>query len=254
MKILLNCVLLLKAEKSEETEDKYEAMLTKAGFDVKHVRTLEFQFKNLEELKEKLFKPDSYSGIIFTTPRSVQATCKALNNENLNKRWMLKNNYVVGEATYQHALNDCDLNCKGKESGNAKKLADIIINDKNDITEPLLFPCGNLKTDTLTNELFEEGIDTDTVIVYETVPSRTLEHDFIDITSNYTDIPEYFVYFSPSGVEFTFNIIQKLSVLDSIKFIAIGPTTEMALKSKSLKVNAVALKPTPHDLLDTITR
>lgn len=254
MKLLKKCVLLLKAEKSEEAEDKYESVLMKAGFDVKHLKTLDFKFKNLDELRNKLNKPNNYSGIIFTTPRSVKALCEALNDKNLDSNWRLKYNYVVGETTYEHALNECGLNCKGQESGNAKKLADVIINDKSHITQPLLFPCGNLKTDTLINDLSKEDVAVDTVTVYETVPSPNLEEDFIQITSNYTDIPEYFVYFSPSGVKSTLNFIQKLNLVDAVKFIAIGPTTEAALKNQFLQVNSVALKPTPHDLLDAIIK
>lgn len=117
-----------------------------------------------------------------------------------------------------------------------------------------MFPCGNLKTDTLINDLSKEGVAVDTVTVYETVANPNLEKDFIQVTSNYTDIPEYFVYFSPSGVKSTLNFIQKLDLVDAIKFIAIGPTTEAALRNQFLRVNSVALKPTPHDLLDAIVK
>ncbi|KAF2900463.1 hypothetical protein ILUMI_05715 [Ignelater luminosus] len=255
MQIINNCVLLLKAEKSDESTDKYEVMLTERGFTVKHLKTLEFVYKSLNELKEKLENPQNYNGIIFTTPRSVRAVKEAIGNECLRSEWKdgHKLNYVVGEATFNAALNELGLRCKGQESGNANNLAELILCDKDEISKRFLFPCGNLKTDTLINRLSEQKIDVEAVTVYDTVPSCSLDEDFCYLTSDFTEVPEYFAYFSPSGVHNTVKYIEKLEkYLHLIKFIAIGPTTENALKQANLPVRAVAIKPTPHDLLNAI--
>ncbi|KAF5283505.1 hypothetical protein FQR65_LT02658 [Abscondita terminalis] len=234
MKIIHKSVLLLK---SENNEDKYDAALTDNGFLVKHIRTLEFRYINLEQLHSKIRSPDDYDGIIFTTPRSVKALKEALANDILDPKWSGKCNYVVGEATYDILLKGLNLECR----------------DKKKIKKPLLFPCGNLKTDILIELLRNENIKVDEVTVYETVASTSLEDDFISVTSCYEEVPEFFAYFSPSGVNFTYSFLMKLQpILSKIKFIAIGPTTETALKEKCLTVTEVAKKPTPRDLLAAI--
>ncbi|KAF5307393.1 hypothetical protein FQR65_LT18428 [Abscondita terminalis] len=112
MKIIHKSVLLLK---SENNEDKYDAALTDNGFLVKHIRTLEFRYINLEQLHSKIRSPDDYDGIIFTTPRSVKALKEALANDILDPKW-----------------SGLNLECRGKESGNAKNLSSVILNgDKN---------------------------------------------------------------------------------------------------------------------------
>ncbi|KAF5292487.1 hypothetical protein FQA39_LY14034 [Lamprigera yunnana] len=253
MRVLKNCVLLLKAEKFEDTEDKYDAVLTEQGFLVKHLKTLDFKFSNLEQLKYCMLYPNNYEGIIFTTPRAVQGLRKALGSDILHPDWHHKQNYVVGEATHSLVLNEFCISCEGKESGNAKNLSTIILNHKEKIFKPFLFPCGNLKTDTLIRQLHKENIEVQPITIYETIASSTLEEDFDNVTSNYVHIPEYFAYFSPSGVYFTYVFLAKLNaIIHEIKFVAIGPTTETALKEKHLIVSSVARKPTPEDLLDAI--
>lgn len=120
-------VLLLKTRPAEGTSDKYESILTEHNFEVKLIKTLDFGFKNLEVLKDLLEKPSQFSGLIFSSPRCVEATRLSLNSGTLNKEWSHKVNYVVGETTYKDVLDKLELDCVGKESGNAVNLSKIIL-------------------------------------------------------------------------------------------------------------------------------
>lgn len=125
MPVTKNKVLLLKAE-SETTSDKFSPLLIKNNFIVVHVKTLEFAYTNLEHLKQKLDTPSSYSGLIFTTPRSVGAVSKALGaSVSISSVWKEKQNFVVGETT-KEAASRLGLACEGHQSGNANNLADYI--------------------------------------------------------------------------------------------------------------------------------
>lgn len=85
-------------------------------------------------------------------------------------------------------------------------------------TQPFLFPCGNLKRETLGKRLSEHNIKLDATTVYETVKSPRLESDLTELTSNFKNLPEYLVYFSPSGVKFTKDILKEFSIeLSKIK-------------------------------------
>lgn len=123
--IIKNSVLLLKSQVDES--DKYAALLEANGYQVNQIKTLEFVFKNLNNLQEKLNNPDKYSGIALSSPRCVEAVCKALDGRKIDDSWKAKRNYVVGEATYEAALKLLELKCFGKESGNAVNLAKIIV-------------------------------------------------------------------------------------------------------------------------------
>lgn len=259
MKVIRNEVLLLKAPK-DEGNDKYETILKENGFNVKYLQILDFDFINLSELQLKLCKENDYTGIIFTSPRAVTATKLCLNYGNaslrIKDRWGSKKNYVVGEATHELVEQDLSLQCQGKESGNANNLAERIITEHlNDDSCNFLFPCGNLKKETLAKRLNEKGIKLDATTVYETVKSKHFNNDFKNVTNSFQDIPEIIVYFSPSGVKFTTNDFKLQSVpFEKLKLIAIGPSTEETLKIENLPIYSMATKPTENELLKAILK
>lgn len=129
--ILSRSVLLLKSQHTDGPVDKYEDLLASNGFEVRQVKTLVFDFKNLTNLKEKLINSDAYQGIIFSSPRCVQAVHLAVENEkNIILPWRQKYNFVVGENTHTQASSRLDLECEGKESGNAANLSKVILESK----------------------------------------------------------------------------------------------------------------------------
>ncbi|XP_018579114.1 uroporphyrinogen-III synthase isoform X2 [Anoplophora glabripennis] len=212
-------VLLLKSQNTDASSDKYEDLLTTNGFEVKKVKTLVFDFKNIQVLKEKIINNEAYEGIIFSSPRCVQAVYLALQNDkNVIKAWREKYNFAVGEATYTEALNKLGLECDGKGSGNAVNLSKVILEKKSAYRKPFLFPHGNLKTDTLNLELGKEGIEIKGVLVYDTIANPSILKEISDVTDDLTSIPEYVVFFSPSGFHSSIDHLRKIPVdLNKVK-------------------------------------
>ena len=66
-------VMLLKAPSDDGTRDLYQDYLFSLGFRVSLVPVIEFSFVNSGSLLRKLEDAASYSGMIFTSKRSVQA-------------------------------------------------------------------------------------------------------------------------------------------------------------------------------------
>lgn len=127
MKVLKKSVLLLKTQKGLIEADQYEKLLISHGFEVKQVNTLIFQFHDLKELAEKLKNYDDYSGMLLSSPRCVEAIYMASEGKQLDPSWRTKQNYTVGEATHLAGYQKLGIDCKGKESGNAKNLSQIIL-------------------------------------------------------------------------------------------------------------------------------
>ncbi|KAK9877272.1 hypothetical protein WA026_017663 [Henosepilachna vigintioctopunctata] len=255
MRILENFVILLKAQRGLEESDSYEKLLNSHGYVVKQVNTLVFEFHDLSELKEKLESSKKYSGLLLSSPRCVEAVYFALNKNKLESSWHGKHNYAVGEATHLVALKKLGINCRGKESGNAKNLSSIVAKENIGTDKPFLFPHGNLKTDTLKIELSKSNISIEGVLVYDTLSNPNIEEEFADVTEKFTLFPEYIIFFSPSGVRSSVEILRKSpGCLNKMKCIAIGPVTETSMKEENFNIYGVAASPNPEEVLNIIKR
>lgn len=84
--------------------------------------------------------------------------------------------------------------------------------DKNDFVKPFLFPHGNLKTGVLHERLREVGLGLDETLVYDTISNPNIEREFSCVTNNFSALPEFVVFFSPSGIESTLESIKKVPV------------------------------------------
>ncbi|KAG4076933.1 hypothetical protein HA402_015920 [Bradysia odoriphaga] len=215
-------VVILKSE--SESSDSYATLLRENNFDPIFVPTLGFGFKNLDTLKTRLGEPDNYAGIVFTSPRSVEACEQAIKGTNFDKKWKDLHNYCVGDVTHNMIHVVLDMNARGKQTGNANNLADYIFEslEGHRLQNPFLFPCGNLKQDTLQLKLLDYGYFMDPIEV-------------------------------PSGVNFVNAILKKLEIrLSDFKLIAIGPSTRKSLESNDLTVFKTAEKPSVEYLVKAL--
>ncbi|XP_014800757.1 PREDICTED: uroporphyrinogen-III synthase isoform X4 [Calidris pugnax] len=225
-------VLLLKDPKDKDSgPDPYVKELGLYGFEATLIPVLSFEFISLESLFEKLSHPECYGGLVFTSPRALEAIKICLKEKSKNEawlkslkqRWKTKPTYVVGKATAS----------LGEEPNSSA----------------LLFPCGALKREVLPTALREKGIPLESLTVYQTTQHPDLRESLSSYFSQ-QGIPASVVFFSPSGVKFCLQHIQKLSgdFLAHIKFAAIGPTTAEALEAAGVPVPCTAESPTPQDL------
>lgn len=248
---MMKRVVILKSE--SESSDSYATLLRENNFDPIFVPTLGFGFKNLEKLKSRLDEPDNYAGIIFTSPRSVEACEQAIKGTNFDKKWKELHNYCVGDVTHNMIHVALEMNARGKQTGNANNLADYIFEslEGHRLQSPFLFPCGNLKQDTLQLKLLDYGYFMDPIEVYETAAHPDLEMNLRKALID--DKAEYLAFFSPSGVNFVNAILKKLEIrMSDYKLIAIGPSTRKSLESNELKVFKTAEKPSVEYLVKAL--
>ncbi|XP_053440186.1 uroporphyrinogen-III synthase isoform X2 [Nycticebus coucang] len=224
-------VLLLKDAKEDDGgQDPYVRELGLYGLEATLIPVLSFEFLSLPSFSEKLSHPEGYGGLIFTSPRAVEAVELCLEKDNkaevweksLKEKWNAKSVYVVGKAT--------------ASLGESPAL-------------PLLFPCGNLKREILPKMLQDEGIPMESLTVYQTAAHPGIQGNLNSYYSK-QGLPAGIAFFSPSGITYTLKHIQELSgdSVDQIKFAAIGPTTARALAAQGLPVSCTAESPTPQAL------
>ncbi|KAL3864464.1 hypothetical protein ACJMK2_006144 [Sinanodonta woodiana] len=251
-----NLVLMFRSMK-ETDEDPYEMELSANSFIPRSIPVLAFNYTHLDDLAFHYWCYHDYSGVIFTSPRSVQATALC------GKAWKETNNcknipselrcFVVGKSTAEEARK-LGFSPQFEEAGNAEVLADLIAQKISNDGRPFLYPCGNLKRDTLSMKLNDAGLGVKEIEVYETVSSPTIEEDF-DKFVQCEGLPEYVVYFSPSGVKNTKVLFLKERLpVQLIKFVAIGPTTQKELVSQGIDVFGVCSTPDPQGLLSVLLK
>ena len=239
-------VLLLRSEFSGL--DKYAAILQEFGCEVYNVPTLDFVYQNLDTLEGHLNNVSQYAGIVFTSPRGVLATSEVVSQHH-KSLWRNKPCFVVGEKTGSLVVEKLGLSHIGSESGNAASLADVITKELTDKSLPLLFPCGNLKKETLPNKLEDAGIQLQSCTVYSTVQHPELTSKLVEYLRMR---PDFAVFFSPSGVNFSQEIMKCADCFEQMKHVSIGPTTKQALEKCGMKVFACAAKPCPEAICDII--
>ncbi|XP_055332715.1 uncharacterized protein LOC129584544 [Paramacrobiotus metropolitanus] len=253
----LPVLFMFKAISSVGHGDAYEQALKEAGWNVVQIPVINFQYLGVPELQNALFRPEQYSGLILTSPRGVEALALAAKgNENAWKdthcpAWNTKSVYAIGEGTAAVAR-ALGLVPTETEAGSEKALGEIIAGRKEQHTERLLFPCGNLRLESLRNILDEKGIFVEYIESYETSAHPQLV-SLVQQALQSQGFPDAVLFFSPSGIQFMDEILRQESLaFKQTKYAAIGPTTAEAMRTLGYAVDAVAEKPEPQSAVKAL--
>ncbi|XP_004446728.1 uroporphyrinogen-III synthase isoform X2 [Dasypus novemcinctus] len=210
-------VLVLKDPKEDDCgQDPYIRELGLCGLEATLIPVLSFEFLSLPSLSEKLSHPESFGGLIFTSPRAVEAVELCLEKDNktevwkksLKEEWNAKSVYVVGSATAS-LVHKIGLDTEGEKCGNAEKLAEYICSRESPGL-PLLFPCGTLKGEALPKMLKDKGIPMESITVYQKIPHPGIQ---VNLQSYFSKlgVPASIAFFSPSGLTYSLEHILELS-------------------------------------------
>ncbi|XP_077292461.1 uroporphyrinogen III synthase 1 [Arctopsyche grandis] len=231
--------VLLLAE--EETARRYADKLEPMQLRVESARPL--QIRQIPEAVQQLagdLNSSRFAGLIVTSARAAAAVKKAVDQLKARVPEIV---YAVGVSSAKSLPEVARSRCVGFEAGNANALANLIMAEA---PGPLLFPCGNLASDTLPRKLEEVGCSVKCLTVYTTGPNPDLSDDLLRLQQT-CGIPPTVVFFSPSGVEYSIPILKTLGFdFDCAKLLAIGPSTEEQIKKFGLKCWATACEPTPQ--------
>lgn len=236
-------VILFKSESEE-----YQKVFNECNLEAVFIEPLQFVFKNKEELNENLLQND-YDGLILASPRAIEAISKCWDPMKF-VIWNTKRIYTVGEASRHNIKLLLGLEALGASSGNAENLTKIILNENTE-TSKFLFPCGNLRSETILSKLSTSGITVEPIMVYETKENENLKDYLTELNSN-TE-PLCMVFFSPSGFEYIHRQLQTFSnKLCNLPYFAIGNSTAHKIESLGVEIAGIAVKPEANSLVESI--
>lgn len=171
--------------------------------------------------------PDQWHGIVFTSPRAVQAVQAAVDTSVIAAKWSSKKVFAIHGETAAMIQNDLHLQPQETETVNAVELSNYIVEcwQSHPWNRPLLFLCGDLRRDELPTRLQQHNIPFTELKVYKTLTgSQPFSLEGI--------VPSWLVFFSPSGVQSLQQILQaqhqQCSWTTQVKYAAIGETTAQA--------------------------
>ncbi|EDO43184.1 predicted protein [Nematostella vectensis] len=230
-------VLLLRSSSDDPKQDRYHMELRSHGFQCTSIPVLSFEFENLDKLEKMLSEPTEYGGIILTSARGVEAMEKC-----------------IEEKISLSAKKKLGLESVGHQAGSAEMLAPMILEGAHPQTKPFLFPCGNLRKETIPTEMQNAGVPLKGLQVYKTCKHTELAQN---LTSHVEEkgVPSVIVFFSPSGVQFVLSLLTEIfGDFSALKLVAIGATTSAAMIKHGLSVAAVAKQPSPKSLAECISQ
>lgn len=234
-------------------------MLERLGITVVTLPAISFRFKNLDNLRKCLERPTDFSGLLVTSGRTVDAIKQSVGDAELLNPWKVLRNYCVGQTTLKKIESDLGSGWTvrgGAETGNAEQLSELMLTElqESPCNLPFLFPCSNLALGTLASRLTTAGHLVDTIEVYETIPHP-------DLTAGVEKLDwesvEFILFFSPSTVQYFLDTVRRADLMkklsrDSLKLIAIGPSTSQEMVTQGLTVFATCSKPNIESLVETI--
>ncbi|XP_071485422.1 uroporphyrinogen-III synthase-like [Diadema antillarum] len=254
----MNCVLLRSVPEGS-TSDKYQEAFDAAGVGCVSLSPIAFEFTNLPALFSHISRPEDFSGLVFSSPRTVESVSLCLKhssaqeawNRELKEKWRQLPAFSVGTSTGSR-VRSLGLEPVGEDSGNAENLVKIIISAVKPGSKPLLYPCGTMRRETIPKTLEKEGIDFTADVVYQTIANTGLADQLMRYIKE-KGAPDCIVFFSPSGVQYSKEVLEiHKDELSNTKFLAIGSTTQTAMEEKGYLVAGVADKPNPQALLQAI--
>lgn len=182
-------ILLLR---SEDGSEPYLAALERAGFDAVCVPVVTFTFTGTRDMLRELDRPDAYSGLVITSPRTTDAWSREPIAASRLGAWSAKPVFAVGPRTAA-AARDLGLEPLGHDAGSARELAGYIARRRTPGEgRPLLFCCGEPRRDELPDRLEAAGIPLEEVVVYR---SHVLQK------APLSSAPDWVVFFSPRSMD-----------------------------------------------------
>ncbi|KAI5632006.1 uroporphyrinogen-III synthase hemD domain-containing protein [Phthorimaea operculella] len=233
----------------KSASEEYRSAFNERDYEVIFVEPLQFEWRNAEQLGAALLRPDT-GALVLTSARAVEAVARCWDPAKF-VLWNAKRVYTLGDATAHKIKLLLGLDALGTTAGNAENLAKIIVQENPPGTK-FLFPCGNLSSEVLPNILQAEGMEVESITVYDTSENANLRTTLMELSSSEED-PCGMVFFSPSGCEYIHRQLQTFSnKLFHLPHFAIGNSTAHKIETLGIEIAGIAAKPKAESVMESV--
>ncbi len=209
-------------------ENRMQAL--NAGIRIEDYGFLSFHYLDGSAFADTLFSPEI--PLVFTSRHAVMAVSEILRNQKHNPGDVSA--FCIRGITRETA-HEKGFRLLG-EAPDAKSLSAVILKTP---FKKVIYPCGNLRRDTLIDQLSTNGVETEEILVYR----KTLHNFQID--------PPYqgILFFSPSQID----AFRKTNILeDHIPAFCIGETTGTYLRELGHKNTLIATESRENVLIQQV--
>lgn len=239
MKPVKSILVTLKDPGKKKTA--YHKLADKYGLTVDYRNFIAIDGKNHKEFRQQKIDILSHTAIIFTSRNAVDhffRLCEGLRVEiPIDMKY-----FCISEQTANYLQKYITIR-KRKIFYGTRTAADLepfIVKNKK---EKFLFPCSNIRNNTIPNLMSRNNLDLTEAIIYETGPA-----DLSDLTEVFYDV---ICFFSPSGVEALVKNFPDWKQ-NKTRLAAFGPTTAKAITDHGFTLDIQAPLPNAPSMTGAI--
>ena len=233
--------LLISQPKPSNDNSPYFELMDRYDLEIDFRKFIQIEEVSYKEFRKEKIHPLDYSAVIFTSRNAVDNYYRICEEAKIEVPADMKY-FCVSEQTANY-LQKYIVIRKRKLFVGRKSAIDLIEVLKKHKDEKFLYPCSDIRKDTITNYLSESGSTYKEAVLYRTVSSDL--SDLLDV--NYDVI----AFFSPSGVTSLFSNFPEFDQ-KTTRIAAFGPTTAKAVRDAGLILDIEAPHPNAPSMTGAI--
>ena len=228
---------------------KLSMLLSEQGATPIELPTIEIVPTNIKPLQERIRKINEFSWIVFTSSNSVEIFFKALINLGFDTRKLFDITIAAIGSTTKFSLESYGVkNVIMPKTFNTESLGNLIVK-KSIANENILLPRSQLGHDEFVTKLQSAGLQVTQIDIYKTVipkKSKTISNEI------FQDGIDIATFTSSSTVNGLVDLLGGINQLKNVNIASIGPVTQAAVEKVGLSSNILASESTVESLVEAI--
>lgn len=233
--------LLISQPKPTSDNSPYFTLADKYNLKIDFRQFIHVEQVHYKEFRKEKVNPLDYTAVIFTSRNAVDNYYRICEEAKIEVPADMKY-FCVSEQTANY-LQKYIVIRKRKLFVGEKSSLDLIEVLKKHKDEKFLYPCSDIRKDTITSYLSESGSEYKEAVLYRTVSSDLSDLKDIDY--------DLVAFFSPSGVTSLYHNFPKFEQKET-RIAAFGPTTAKAVLDAGLILDVEAPHPNAPSMTGAI--
>ena len=233
--------LLISQPKPSNDNSPYFKLAERYNLEIDFRKFIQIEEVSYKEFRKEKIHPLDYSAVIFTSRNAVDNYYRICEEAKIEVPADMKY-FCISEQTANY-LQKYIVIRKRKLFVGKKSAIDLIEVLKKHKGEKFLYPCSDIRKDTITNYLSESESEYKEAVLYRTVSS-----DLSDLKDVNYDV---IAFFSPSGLTSLFTNFPDFEQKET-RIAAFGPTTAKAVRDAGLVLDIEAPHPNAPSMTGAI--